>query len=328
MSVFITTVRKLLAVIIAVSGTVCLYAQDIHFNDVQNMQTWYNQSLKLDRTINFAASMRKIEYQNLVAFSSGTLIANIPLLKKANRMNDDKDGYLTTSAGFAYDKSNRGIYKNTIGLLGVAYTRQITRNRINAALGFQGTYTNNQMNFNNAYFPDQFNVNGPSGSATNDPLRNGRSYSWFSLNAGASVFRTSETQEWYLGLSVRHINNPYTDIEKTIQYKLSPTMGGQAGVTFKNDRQQIGVYGNVNWKAEANEYIVGFKYGLPLKNLSFDGDIFFGCAYRVEDAIIPNIRLGLGETTISFFYDHNISGIKAATYNRRGYELTLTHKIP
>lgn len=314
--------------LVALCATSESLSQDIHFNDVQTTAIWYNQSLKMNKKIELRLDYRKVEYENLMAFHSGAVMINYPLLSKKKREADDNNGYLSATLSAALDKSNKGIFKNNMGMFGLSYSQRLTGSKIYASAGFQGMFARSVLNFTNVNFPDQFDPNGPiPGSTTNDPLRAGRTFKWFSLNAGLSLFKNTEEQDWYIGASVRHVNSPYMDDERSIEYKLLPTWGGQAGITFKNNREQIGIYGVINWKAFANEYLLGLKYILPLERLDFNGDFGVGCAYRIKDAIIPNIRLRYGKTIGTFFYDYNISGIRASNYTRRGFELTLSHQL-
>jgi type IX secretion system PorP/SprF family membrane protein len=303
------------------------YAQDIHFNDVTAMGIWYNQSLKTDRKIDVRLAYRDVRYERLVAFQSAAAMVNLPLMKKERRQQANDNGFLTTSIGAAYDQSNNGIYKNNIGLLGLSYAQRLSADQVYLSAGFQGTFTQYRYSYSGTLFPDQFGPNGPTSNPTTDPSNVARSFSWFSLNAGLSLFKTTEAQEWYLGVSLRHANQPFTDQAKTATYRLARTWGTQAGVTFKNDREQIALYGVVNLKAKATEYLVGAKYTKTLNEIGFNGDIGFGLGYRVKDAIIPNLRLRIGKSVLGLFYDKNISGIDGANYTRKGLEISLIQQF-
>jgi len=305
------------------------YGQDLHYADVQSMNLWYNQSLKMDKYRDIRLNFRDIKYQSLLAFRTASGMLNIPLIRKENIENEGK-GFLSATVAGAFDKSNRGIFKNNTGMLGLSYSQRLNDNNMFIALGFQGTSTRSILNTSSALFPDQFDRYGPIPSGTRDRYGMGRSYNWASLNAGLSVYQTTESTDWYLGASMRHINRPFTDEFKTKQYRLAPTYGMQAGLTVKNEMDQMSVYAIANWKAQAYEYLIGAKL---LKQLN-DGDeksqgtaIGVGIGLRIRDAIIPNLQLRFGKTTLGFHYDVNISGLKAAGYTRNGFELSLFQRI-
>lgn len=308
-------------------------AQDLHYADAETMNVWYNQSLKFDRHMDARFNFRDIKYQSLLAFRTSSAILNVPLLRKSSLGDYDGKNFLSATVAGAFDKSNKGIFKNSTGMLGLSYAQRLTDDLVYLSAGFQGTMTRSVFGTTGSLFPDQFDQFGPLPSGTRDPLRQGRSYNWMSLNAGLSVYQNTEYKEWYIGGSVRHINRPFTDENKTTSYRLAPTAGMQAGLTVKNNEDKIGIYAIANWKAQAYEYLIGARV---TKNLNMnDGasadaeqsSIGFGVGFRLRDAIIPNVQLKLNKTTISFHYDMNISGLKASGYSRQGIELALSHRI-
>jgi hypothetical protein len=291
------------------------------------MNLWYNQALKMDRTADLRFNFRDIRYQSLLAFRTASGMVNIPLIKNENQDQQTGKSFLSATAGGAFDKSNKGFYKNSTGLLGLSYSQKLSDEMVYISAGFQGSLTQTSLGTSGALFPDQFDQYGPLPSATRDPLRAGRSYNWMGLNAGLSLYKNAAFSEWYIGASLRHLNRPFTDEQKTNAYRLAPTVGMQAGIIVKNDDNQVGVYGIANLKAKAHEYLLGGNF-TSMVNYEKDGSsIGFGLALRLNDAVIPNLQLKLNTTTIGFHYDINISGLKAAGYSRQGFELAVLQRF-
>ncbi|MEY3350700.1 MAG: hypothetical protein RIQ50_811 [Bacteroidota bacterium] len=306
-------------------------AQNLNYADVQTMGMWYNQALKMDRQADVRFNFRDIKYKSLLAFRNSNFMVNVPFVRKDQRVTNSTSSYFSATAAGSFDKSNLGVYKNNTGMLGVAYSQRLNNDQTYLSIGFQGTLTNTRFNSSGVSLPDQFDDFGPIASISRDPLRSGRSYSWGSINTGVAVYQNNSEREWHLGASVRHLNRPYTDEQKTAQFRLAPTFGLQAGYTVKNELNQIGVYSITNWKAEAAEYLFGARFTRVLDAPSsekFEGSsLGFGIAFRVRDAIIPNLQLKLNKTTIGFHYDINVSGLRAAGFSRQGFELVLSQKI-
>ena len=303
--------------------------QDLHYADIQSMNLWYNQSLKMDKYRDLRLNFRDIKYQSLIAFRTASGMLNVPLIRK-EQLDDSRKGFLSATAAGAFDKSNRGIFKNNTGMLGLSYAQKLSDNDMYISVGFQGTMTRTMLNTSTALFPDQFDRYGPIPSGTRDRFGVGRSYNWASLNAGLSVYQNSESADWYVGASMRHINRPFTDENKNSQYRLAPTFGMQAGVTVKNEMDQVGLYAIANWKAEAYEYLIGAKLTKQLDEGDGESEgtaLGVGLALRLRDAIIPNLQLRFNKTTLGFHYDVNISGLKAAGYTRNGFELALFQRL-
>ncbi len=315
------------------AGSLCFLqsnGQDLHYADVQAMNLWYNQSLKLDKQKDIRFNFRDIKYQSLLAFRNASIMVNVPFVKKTAEGFDKKSFVSATAAG-SFDKSNKGVFKNNTGMLGLSFSQRLNANDLYLSLGFQGAHTNTRLGeLGGSFFPDQFDQFGPIPSVSRDPLRAGRSYGWTSINTGISIFQNTSNVEWYTGASIRHLNSPYTDEQKTREFRLKPTLGIQAGFTVKNELNQFGVYGITNWKAEAAEYLIGAKvqHSLDEPSNGYEGSaIGIGFAFRVKDAVIPNIQLKLNKTTIGIHYDVNISGLRAAGYSRQGVELVIAQKL-
>jgi type IX secretion system PorP/SprF family membrane protein len=307
-------------------------AQDLHFADVRQMGQWYNPALKTDRQKDLRANFRNINYQNMMAFKTGSALLNLPLLGKEKALAPNGASFFNLSGGAAFDQSNTGFYKTTVGLLGLSYAKLLSNNNLYASVGFQGAFTNTNYGAE-GLFPDQMDANGPiPNSISNDPLRAGRTFKYFGLNAGFSIFKNSNTADWFFGVSVKEVNKPFTESTNSELFKLAPTWGLQAGAKLKGDQSNLDLTAALNKKANASEYLVGAAYNFLFASAdpesgSEGSSIGLGCSYRVKDAYIPNIRLQFNKTYLGLYYDINISGIKLSSFNRRGFELVLTQKF-
>jgi hypothetical protein len=330
--------KKILGLFLLVGSTSLAIAQDLHFADVQQMGQWYNQSLKRGRNGEVHANFRDIRYQNLLAFRTGTLLLNLPLSKGKDTLAAEDQGYFNVSVGAKFDQANTDFFKGTTGLLGLSYAQPLNRDGLFASIGFQGTVTTNRYG-GAGTFPDQFNEYGPiSGAVSDDPLRAGYKFSFFSLHAGASLFQVGTDVEWYLGASVRHLNRPFTENNKLADFRMNPTTGLQGGVTYYSDRSSIAFYGTGNWKGRASEILVGTQYQLlisgnsrPSETAKSDNEqdvsVSLGCAIRIKDGLIPAVGLNYNKTRVALHYDMNSSSIRTSGFVRRGFELVLTQKF-
>lgn len=303
-----------------------LNAQEIRFNDVQNMNVWYNQSLKLNQAIEFKAAFRKTEYEGILAFNTNALLLNIPLLNKAERENAEKDNYFNVSTGAAFE-SNGGVFKQSLGMLGVSYAIRLTERKIYASFGFQTLLTQTRVTLNGTGFPDQYNEFGPIAyKASLDPLQSGKTFQMVGLNVGASIFKKSTDNEWYFGVSIRNANKPFAEDTKKIDYQLKPSFGSQSGVKFIYNKYDIDVYGLVNLNNFENEILVGGRVSMYFgtsKKFQEKNAIGFGCSYRIDDSIVPSLNLNYEGTRLVFQYDINSSAISKSIISRTGYEVSL-----
>ena len=329
--------RKLTILSFFLSHMTALRSQDVHFADVQQMAEWYNQAIKTQRLLDIKVNIRDIQYQKAFAFRTETVLCNITMLNKKDRISQDGKSYMNISLGATFDKSNSQLYKKSSMLLGVSYATMIDKKNTYVSVGFQGNFSNTSLGVNGVY-PDQLNQWGLiAGSSTNDPSRFNRSFNFFSLNTGIALFRNNTEREWYLGASVRHVNRPYTEQTKSSEFQLARTWGTQAGYKFKFDYSSFDIYGVTNWKGGASEYIGAFRYNLTLNNTS-QKDVNLpneqktvilgiGCGIRLKDALIPSVSLMVNRLQIGLHLDLNTSSIQAGGFSRNGFELSITQKL-
>jgi len=326
--------KKIAFTLFAASTFAYAEAQDLNFADVQQMNKWNNQSLRMDRTGSADVNFRDIRYENALSFRTGALMLNLPIGQRKDTTVSSDKGYFTATAGAAFDQSNNGFFKSTTSVLGLTYAQPLNSKGLFAAVGFQGAFVTNKYGATGT-FPDQFDEFGPiAGAATTDPLRAGNRYNYFSLNVGASIFKTGSNLDWYIGGSARHLNRPYTEVNKLDEFQLQPTYAVQSGLTLRADRSRFSMYGIGNMKGKANEWLLGAQYHLIVSGDAAQTStsdqlvmLSIGCGVRVKDALIPNIGMTYHRTRIGLHYDMNSSSIYTSGFTRRGFELAITQKF-
>src|SRR5580692_1599125 len=112
-------------------------SQEINFSRVQDMASWYNQSLKTNKENSLKLNYRSVQYAGTIAYNSVAAMFDMPLLSK-DAKEKTNSGYFSLSVGAASDKSNGGILNVTQGLLGISYAIPISRNETYLSAGFQG----------------------------------------------------------------------------------------------------------------------------------------------------------------------------------------------
>ncbi|MEO5999701.1 MAG: hypothetical protein ABIN89_23095, partial [Chitinophagaceae bacterium] len=101
--------------------------------------------------------------------------------------------------------------------------------------------------------------------------------------------------------------------------------GIQSAYTIKiSSLYAVGCYGNFIWRNGIHEQIIGGHLTLNL-NDSTSSAFSVGTAYRVGDALLPNLALGVGRNKFAFFYEFNIS--RAVVYHRPAFELSYTRNL-
>lgn len=314
---FLYTILSLLMLTITAS------AQEINFSRIQDMATWYNQSLKTDKFKTVKFNMRSVRYDGMMAYKSIAAMVDIPLVfGEAN--SDEHSGYLSISAGAASDKSNENILNNTTGVLGLSYAVPIGANETYLSVGVQGTYYQSRLNIGSgAMFGDQYDAYGPiEGMPSSDQYASGWAYNNMNVNAGISIFSNSENNKWYLGGSILHINKAFTDEAKSEENRLNRMYSFQGGYKYVTpEKDYCAFYATMNWQGKAYKHFFNLSYSKAIPDV--DAAVGLGLGYRFNDALIPNVELRYSKLNLSLGYDVNVSDFNIAGYKRNGLELSL-----
>ncbi|MGB8195029.1 MAG: type IX secretion system membrane protein PorP/SprF, partial [Chitinophagaceae bacterium] len=161
------------------------------------------------------------------------------------------------------------------------------------------------------------------------------SVSYFDLSAGISYNGVVRNADYYIGAGMFHLNSPqigFFDQNKVqLHKKFTLNMGLAAPM---GEESQLMVYGDY-FTQVTNKYkpigISTIQAGLMFNhNLFVLGDEqksgTIGAIYRLDDAIIPIIKLEINEFNVGFSYDINISKLQAASYHRGGLEVTFCYR--
>src|SRR5436190_10038121 len=192
------------------TATKYVNAQDVHFDDVQDLSIWYNPALKRNKLSLLHLNIRSINYQNIVAYTSKAALIELPIMRVKD---EDNAGFVNLAVGLNADNGDNGLLKVSTAMLAFSYAIPLNYDYTYLAAGFQGAYTFNQVGLDgNFLFPRYFDKYGAIGSAVSaDPFQSGYQYEYFSAGAGVAVFHSGVEKQWYVGGSIRHFNRPFTE---------------------------------------------------------------------------------------------------------------------
>jgi len=194
-------------------------------------------------------------------------------------------------------------------------------------LGFQGTYGQKKLDKNKFFFEDQltpFGFTGVTQETFNNDFLN---INYLDINAGL-LFSTStdETNNFYLGASMYHINRPRQSFQGAnwnIATRTTVSAGGYFPVSDLLTLHTSGIY---QYQSKATETVIGGALAASLDDLSENpANVYAGLWYRIHDAIIPHIGLDFAGLRIGASYDINGSSLKAGSQSRGGMEVSLIY---
>lgn len=197
------------------------------------------------------------------------------------------------------------------------------------SVGFTGGYMQysfdpSKATFNNQYQNNVFNPNNPSG----ETLPNSKVSLW-DLGAGInfnSSMGQSNDMTYVIGVSGYHFTQPknsyYKDpsIVMDMRWNMNAALSGRIDENFAFQLQA-----NYAMQGAFTELIGGGMIGW---NRVVEGEqpsfsLFLGAFYRLQDAIIPVVKMRYKDYAFGVSYDVNVSTLKAASSMRGGYEVTV-----
>ena len=300
-------------------------AQDPHFSTVQDLNTWYNPSLKTSPRPQACINIRSVNYQGIVAYTAKSASIDLPLVSNS-RQEGDIAPFANVTVGISSDNAGDGSMKISTALLTFSYALPLSDDNTYLAAGFQGNYTFYKAGLDgNLIYPLQFDKYGSIGSAlAADPYQSGYQYGYFNAGAGASIFHEGEQKQWYLGTSIRHFNKPVSEF--THGNRLSANISIQSGYTASiNEGDALGGYAIFSWQKNIQEQLIGARYTHQLGD-SVGYAISFSAACRLRDALIPGVWLKFGKGRLGFSYEFGVFA-QSGYYHRNSFEFSFCQQL-
>lgn len=303
-------------------------AQDVNFSRVEEASTFYNPGLNVNTKSTLNALHRNVSFDNSIAIQTTTAWANIVVVNKKNADAIQEKGYFNFTVGLGSDDANQGVLKTSNALLGLSYSMPLSNSGLRLAMGFQSQIYSVNLNFAGQTFPKQYNQFGflPN-IAPGDRIYSYGGNQWVSANAGVSLSKTSEKHAWYLGASMRHINQPSVNWQSLSTFTLPSSFGIQAGYTHIGAVTQTSGYVFITQKANAYEYIIGTKVQQKIGSADKEIKIGAGLGYRVDDALLASVDFMWGRAAFGINYDFSQGDMKTLGVAKNAVEVGLRYKL-
>lgn len=319
MNQFSTPYRSLVLVVLLAAAAETR-GQDVYYAAVQDMDIWYNPALKTNKLAVLHANFRNVNYEGFAAYNSKAATLELPLTTSEKKVTDNVP-FVNLAIGINADNASNNALNVSTAMLSLSYALPLNNKNTYLALGFQGNYTFSKVAYSGS-FPGSFDQYGALGAAiSSDPLQSGYQYNYFTAGVGVALFQTTPEKQWYIGGSLRHFNEPYTDWTYTARLPMNASI--QAGYAKSiTNVDAISTFGIFTWQGGVREQLIGLSYTRILDDSS-RYSLAAGLSYRVGDALIPNLALKFGDNQIAFYYEFNIIGsAAAASYNRTTFEFS------
>lgn len=307
-----------------------LFAQDIHFSQINNTPVILNPSLAGfvnggSRTIlNYKEQWRSITtpYQTIAASF------DMPLFTKKWKQNN-----LGIGATFFSDKAGDANMGATQFNLSLAYDEELSKSN-DLLFGLQAGYCQRSFDISKLSWDNQYNgTNFDPALPSNEPLTYNSNFNYIDLSGGmAWSYSQNANSQYLLGVSVFHLNRPslyyYQASDERLDTKLVVHGGASlhkqnsnftftpSFIYFSQGTQQELTFGSMfRYRLQEASRITGFND---------ESAISLGIWYRFNDAVIPCIRYEFGgKYTVEISYDTNVSELINISHAKGGFEIAL-----
>lgn len=318
--------QKSLLFIFLIISSFILKAQDPHFSQFFASPLTLNPALtgKFDGTVRVAGNYRNQWPAFNNVYTTSTISVDFPIFK--NKIPE----YDTWGLGILAltDKAGSGVLTNNYLGLSTSYHKALDEDGFQQlGIGFQGTYGQKRLDNSKLYFEDQLTPYGFTGVTSDIFSTRNLVINYLDVNAGI-LFTTStnETNNFYVGASMYHINRPKESF-KGGTWNIAPRTTLSAGGYFPlSDQITLHTSGIFQYQNGATETNIGGALAASFgTNGDNPGNVYLGSWYRFNDAIIPYLGLEYSGFRIGATYDINTSSLKAGSESRGGMEISVIY---
>jgi len=309
-----------------------VHAQDPHFSQFFSSPLTLNPAFtgKIDGIWRLATNHRDQWPSIPKAYVTTTASLDFPILTKSVPEGD----LMGLGISGLSDASSNDALKLSYMSMSLSYHKALDEDGYNTiGAGFQGTYSSSSIDFSKLTFEDELQRNGFN-PGTSAEYAKGllTKVNYVDVNAGVLFSgSTNGTNNYYLGTSVYHINQP------KVSFRNSSTSGSDWYLT-----NRITVHGGGSFSLgeslginlsfieqlqnKSNETVLGAAFSMRAGGVDDKPtNIYAGSWLRLNDAMIPYIGIEFGDLRIGASYDFNISDLKSATNSKGGSEFSLIY---
>lgn len=323
-------------------------AQDVHMAQIQESPLYINPA----NTGFFAGYYRVIAgYRNQWA-SMGNPYQTMALSVDGGLFrNRHKSAFLGIGLNLFNDRAGSANIQNTIANLNLSAILKLNSKSAFSA-GIYGGLSMNNANYAKLTYATQYNgteidPTRPTGESVayqsfttsdlgaglayefiTDKKRNDRDYIT-SLRIGVAAYHLNRAKQDFGNSQI----DPNTGAPYAEPYRMPTRYVGSATVRYDVPNSKVTVNPTVIYMIQgpATEINAGtfikyrFKNGTKVTGEKVENSFGVGLFYRVNDAIIPQILLDMGNYAIGLSYDANISGYRKASRTVGGFEIMLRY---
>ena len=305
--------------LIATCCSLLATSQDIHFSQFFEAPLLRNPSLAgiFAGDIRVQAVYR--DQWNSVTTAYKTVSLNGEYKMPVGNAND----FVTVGMQFLQDRAGSVSWVSTHVLPAINYHKSLSSQRTSyLSIGFMGGWVQKRFDKTKMTTNSMFDGLG-DGEINLQPQ-----YSYWDAAAGISYnaqLNANPENNFYVGVAYHHFNRPKSSFYRDPRIELIPKTDISAGVRFSvTEESYVTLQGNQSFQGDFEETMLGGMYGMKLGEGS-PYTLHTGAFLRMNDALIPVVKVDYTPFSFCFSYDVNISKLKTSSYGRGGFEIGVSY---
>jgi type IX secretion system PorP/SprF family membrane protein len=296
--------------------------QDIHFSQFYETPLYRNPALAgiVNGDIRVQAVYRT--QWNSIAHAYKTASVNGEYKMPVGKSDD----YLTLGLQLFYDRAGTTELTTSQILPAVNYHKSLsTEKNMYLSAGFMAGIVQRHLD------PSKITTNSQYDGMGLGETFNRTQYSYPDASVGLS-FNTGlgadPENNIVVGIAYHHFNKPKNSFYETADIRLQPKWVYSADIRFGvTENSYVTIRADHAQQGSSSETVAGAMYGVKLGNdfEDYSYAIHAGAFVRLNDCIIPTVKLDYRPFSVAFSYDVNTSKLKTSSYGRGGFELSLTY---
>ncbi len=297
-------------------------AQDMHFSQFFEAPLLRNPSLAGIYTGDIRVQAVYRDQWNSITDAYKTASLNAEYKMPVGKGND----FMTIGLQTLYDRAGTVSWVSSHFLPALNYHKSLS-NEINRylSLGFMGGLVHRRLDMFKMTTNSEYDGRGLGENFVSSQ------YSYLDASVGMSFntqLNENEDNNMFVGLAYHHFTRPQNSFYRSQNVEITPKWVASAGVKFSvTPVSYLTIQGDFSKQGNFNEVVAGALYGIKLGD-DYDNPLYTihgGAFLRLNDALIPTIKIDYKPFSLSFSYDVNVSRLKTSSYGRGGFEAGVSY---
>lgn len=313
--------RKMISLVCLVATTLFVEGQDIHLSQFYQSPLLRNPALAglFEGDIRIQGVYRDQWNSVTKAYRTGSLNAEYKLPVGQG------DDYLTVGLQSYFDRAGSVSYTKLMFYPAINFHKSLSVERnMYISAGFMGGWVQHSIDLTKVTTNSTYEGMGINENIT-DPT-----YAYLDGSTGISFntqIKDDPESNLYLGIAYHHFNRPGNSFYRNKRVQLNPKWVFSGGLKLNvGEYSFVEIQGDHYHQGSFKQTILGAMYGLKIGPYLDEPDytLSLGTFIRLQDALIPVLKLEYPPYAISFSYDANVSKLKPSSLGRGGFEMSIS----